>query len=446
MIRSPAARYGALLVVLVVASELQFRHRDPSLALEGDADAQILAQLAVWGAAGLWVAWRGLRDARPFIRSLPHGLGPAMKAMAVIALMNLAWGAYAGSPLSIARAVQFAIMVAVVAMIHGDVVAGRLSTEDLWRMFRRGIWLLVLAAVLLTLAFPELSPRARAYPGIERYRWFATHPIPTGSLLGLALFFLVSSLAGLRDHWLERRTWWLLGRWTLLPVFGWFLLDTKARGPLFAFTLAVVLMIVLSPDARARGGGVLLGLLTLVVLVGTVLGDELLELVLRGQTEAQFLSLTGRDSLFSYGWQLFMDSPMVGYGYLAARSVFLERFPWAGASHNAYLELALSSGLIGVVAYLYAVLRTVQGFGAALARRAEQLAYAREGMAVLAALLLLGFVREGFAGPVGTEPMLFLLLALLSDHARSQGLGTAEGARSGGARISGGAGDSRSGP
>lgn len=416
-VRSAPWLYAVFLVILVVGSDLQFRSRDAFAALAGQADWQVLLELALWGLVGAWVLWRLLSDASGFLRGFPAGVGPALRCYSLVVGLTVVSALRTGQALSIVRTAQLVILLGLVLLMHLDVQRGWFGLDELWSALRRGIWALVVVAATITLLFPQLSPQAWVWPGILRYRWFATHPITTGMIIAVALLFLGGSILASRDRFLGSGGWFQMARWGMVPAFGVLLLITKTRGPLFAAALAALVLVVLSSSRAGRGAAILIGVVGIALVVGGAADTLIAESVVRGQTEDELLSLTGRDVLFAHGFELFQQRPLFGYGYLAARGVFLELFPWAGASHNAVLEVALGMGVIGLMAYLALFVFIVRGLWAKVLAGIRPLRdLAAEGLTAVVFLLVLGVVRESFGGPVGLEPALLMLAALIADQ------------------------------
>jgi O-antigen ligase len=157
-----------------------------------------------------------------------------------------------------------------------------------------------------------------------------------------------------------------------------------------------------------------------ILLIASGIGfAQVTETVTRGQSAEQLTSLTGRDDIYRAAWQLFAEQPLIGYGYQSGRSIFLQRIPWApGASHSALVDIAMSMGAVGLLAYLLLFVRLGKSFRTLLRRRtmtAENL-WARELAPVVAMLLLMGVTVDGFSGPVGAQPI-FLAFAVLAADA-----------------------------
>ena len=58
-------------------------------------------------------------------------------------------------------------------------------------------------------------------------------------------------------------------------------------------------------------------------------------------------TLNGRMGLWSEVLPLILAKPLLGYGYFASRYLTLDIFDWAGQTHNSFLEILLTTGLVG---------------------------------------------------------------------------------------------------
>jgi O-antigen ligase len=97
----------------------------------------------------------------------------------------------------------------------------------------------------------------------------------------------------------------------------------------------------------------------------TLFGDTLLRLFVRGEDKEMLLSLSGRTTLWEFGWHSFLDRPWLGFGWGAgSRAVLLkllDELPGEGfggniaSLHNGLLEVLLGVGLVGFVVWAWAV-------------------------------------------------------------------------------------------
>jgi O-antigen ligase len=76
-----------------------------------------------------------------------------------------------------------------------------------------------------------------------------------------------------------------------------------------------------------------------------VLSERVSEYLRRGQSEEQFLSMTGRTRAYEHGLAAFWDAPLLGRGQWADRIIIGEHI------HNSYLQALLNGGLAGGIPY-----------------------------------------------------------------------------------------------
>jgi O-antigen ligase len=77
-----------------------------------------------------------------------------------------------------------------------------------------------------------------------------------------------------------------------------------------------------------------------------VLSSRFTDYLMRGQTDEQFRSMTGRTGLYAEGLAAFEDAPIMGRGQWADRLVGI------GHVHNSYLEALLDAGILGAIPYV----------------------------------------------------------------------------------------------
>lgn len=136
------------------------------------------------------------------------------------------------------------------------------------------------------------------------------------------------------------------------------LLSAHSRTSLVSLVLGVMVVFYV----LRRGG-----LIPLYVLASGLIGlfayESIMEFVLRGQTAAQFSSLTGRTHIWEIAWERFLESPVWGWGYYAGhKDLDLANIFAGGFStiDNTFLEILVDLGLVGLgfaVWYILAIVR-----------------------------------------------------------------------------------------
>jgi O-antigen ligase len=191
-------------------------------------------------------------------------------------------------------------------------------------------------------------------------------------------------------------------------------LATKTRGAIAATLLGGLALVWMHPNKRIRRLTIMAALLALVALLLGLFDSAVRAFLLRDQSSDQLLTLTGRTGLAEGAWPTIADHWLFGSGYLAARSLFLDIAFGAGESHNLWLEVVVSTGIIGLVVVLALLARLLRAQRHALRRLPERLrGFARESVALLVFLLVSGIVTDGFAGATGTDTVALMWSALL---------------------------------
>jgi hypothetical protein len=427
--------FALALVALFTASEMKFRLRDAAAALQGTIDSQVAFELGVWLLIALWGLSITTSGGRRIANADVHAdIGPALRIFGMIAIVSIISCVYAPSPqLAAVRGGQFAIVASLLLWAYRQL---RVSGERLrifWLTTRRAVWAIAILASALNLLLPLQEPTlSRTSPDEPaRFHWFAVHPISTAGMLGLAVVLLAGTLFALDDRLFARPTAKAV-RILLLFGLSFILLATRSRGSIFATLGAIGVLIALAPSKRRRGVAVLVMVTIIaVLLLATTVAQSATEstttFILRGQSDTEFRSLSGREELFDLAWQLFLERPILGYGYDAGRSIFLERIPWAGESHNVVVEIGISLGLVGLTLYVLLFARIIRqlAFLIRRGRSSVEALCAREAAALCAFLLITGTVEEGFVS-VGSHQCIALgwtvLLADLAwrSHARER--------------------------
>ncbi|MBA3890761.1 MAG: O-antigen ligase family protein [Gemmatimonadaceae bacterium] len=109
-------------------------------------------------------------------------------------------------------------------------------------------------------------------------------------------------------------------------------------------------------------------------------------------------TFTGRTTIWAAGMDAFWSSPLVGVGAGSFRYAVEERLGLRRAAHNAYLSVAVASGLIGLLLFLSLIATATLGVLMTRARRLELL--------VLIATLFVGMIPANLEG---TKSVWFLL-------------------------------------
>lgn len=323
-----------MVCALVAAGDLEYRSRSVNAAIEGNIDAVILLEVGIYLAVGFVLL---LGAQLPRGRALPAPLGAMWSLIAVLSVSAL----WAPSPvLGSVRALQLVIVAALVTTL-----ARRADAKDFAAIAH--------AYVLLITAFVGIGLVWRVAPNEQvagRFNWAATHPVTASSLLLVSVLILLS--------WTRRDAGprFLSPRWVkaLFVVHLTALLATQTRGAIFGAVAGASVWAILA--VRRRRDLAILAALGVPALV--VLGRGSFEsFLLRGESTEQLRSLNSRTDLWSEAVDLVSDAPLHGRGYFSARELFLESIGLGGA-HNAYIEVLVSAGLVGIAVLGFVLIRT----------------------------------------------------------------------------------------
>lgn len=258
-------------------------------------------------------------------------------------------------------------------------------------------WFTFAVVGLTFLGFTVGPLYARLPPFESRYTWPAAHPGVAGAFLTPALVIMLFA---------PRRVipFHPLLRAGALALMGLALVQNHSRTAVAAFLLVALVGVWLvgrtRPALRIFVPPYLFG----AALVGLLLTfSSVVDYVLRGGSTGQLLTLNSRtkvwaelpDKLTWFGrW-------LIGLGYGASRTAFIEDFAFAGNSHNTVVALIVGTGLVGlVIAVVYLGIATA-GAVLTITRR-------NSVIGSLTLLILLSFIIQGSTADAFSDPNLGL--------------------------------------
>lgn len=407
---------------VVMLAETKFRMRDPGALLAGDVDSQILFELCLYGIILLVVVMNFLSSAcQPLKPTLVEGV---LFGYVLLALLSSFWAA--DWRITAVRSMQLFILYALCFV--GLRVWG---AQHMLRLLTASTVCYVLLFSLLAVVFPWANgTRFTQMTRIPRFTWFALHPISAAAYAGMAALLLAAEGLYAPGAWRRR----LVGLPLWLPIIPLVLvlLATRSRGAIFACMVTFVALCCrryVNPwIAGCIGYGILalsavsLGLgFSLPAAMQKVLGDDtpLMTFLLRGQATDEFLSLSGRTELWQNVHALCLARPLLGYGYIASRSLLLKVLPWAGEAHNALAESLLDVGLVGTLLVWCAFISTLIGSFLHTPRTPGSSGWQHASIfGALLFLLVHSLVDATFAGAPGYQGL--LLFATVLTHNRLQ--------------------------
>jgi hypothetical protein len=249
-------------------------------------------------------------------------------------------------PLSFAKGVLFLIVLATCYLANQCELGPDLMRSIYWCY----IALLVIGFVT-GLLLPDKYPLITMdeYSGRTRVSVFDTFPGTLGEDSGLLL--LVAPLIRGRVGWTSQ--------------LFLFLVNLSAGGKTSTALLCILLAIRFlghSRPWRSRWAAIGLFAVTVMILaaallqvpfgpVGRVLGQSA-GTIYGTRVADDAVSFDGRINLWTASLGLLGEAQILGYGFDGAREVMLRVVEWSGSSHNGFLELGLSSGILGFIAFL----------------------------------------------------------------------------------------------
>jgi O-antigen ligase len=122
----------------------------------------------------------------------------------------------------------------------------------------------------------------------------------------------------------------------------------QSRGAIFGSAAALLFALFTSSRLRryALPYTVFAVLLLIILETPNVLSNRVTEYLERGQTEAEFINMSGRTSTYNKGIAAFRDAPVLGRGQWADRLIGI------GHAHNSYLQALMNAGILGGIPYV----------------------------------------------------------------------------------------------
>lgn len=371
-------------IALITAGDLEIRRRDVTAALDSSIDFIVLAELAAFGAVGLYLFLTVALPPRR--RRLPRIMVATWTLVSLLAASAL----WAPSPaLALVRSIQLLITMALVTAL-----ARRAGERDL-ALVAHG-YVLVVTSWIGVGIFMRSPPDNAA----GRFAWLYTHPVVAGSLLVISIVILAS--------WSTRsggpRFLSLMTSRVLLIVHGAALMATQTRGAAIAVGAGLAALVWLRMSGRRRVDAMIL------VGVGSPLifafaTPVVTRFLLRGGSFEQLRTLNSRTELWSDAAAEIAESPLFGRGYFAARELFLDSIGLGGA-HNAYVEIAVSAGLFGMAAFLWVVGSTTLELWRLRDHRQQPL------LAALFVAALVNAISAGYLAQAGTGANVMFLVTI----------------------------------
>ena len=161
------------------------------------------------------------------------------------------------------------------------------------------------------------------------------HPLLTGDLLALGVISLFAS--NLKAFW----------KALLIPALFALLWLADARGPTGGLIVAVIGMSILKVRRNDVRAIVMLLAISSALAIGLLFQDRLPSAVSALITD-DVPTLNTRTELWKKVITHIGDQPLLGTGFHASRYLLVKDFKWGGHAHNSFLEVTLTTGVIGL--------------------------------------------------------------------------------------------------
>jgi O-antigen ligase len=336
-------RWWHWLWLLVYLSGLVFRVRDLDTARGSPLDVWAGWRIGLMGLVAVSLMARLPGGRTEWFAALRRGLPAGLAMYGLISLVSTLWSVY---PLwTLYKSVEYMIDLALLAAI---LTAVR-EPDDLKALFDL-TWLLfglfIIAVWLGVIIRPDLAlVRGIGLIGVQVQGVFpAASANGVGDLSGVLLVIACTRLL-VREH--QRAFYWLVLA-TALPT----VILAQSRSPATGALLGLLAVFLLN---RRFGLLTILGAVSIVLFAMTGAGAVVYEAFLRGQNPALFASLSGRVGWWQAAWEVFRHHPLLGLGgHAGARFAVLAALGVSDSSsiHNAWLEILLGVGVIGLLPFL----------------------------------------------------------------------------------------------
>lgn len=395
--------HGLWLALLL--SALVFRIRDVQAIRESPLDAWAIYRVTlVAGVAlvlGLRLALRMTDCARPLVRGLVGGLA----IHTLIALASTLWSVYPAWTLY--KSCEFLVDLALL----GAVLASVPSTGAFKSLFD-WTWLLFGGLLVTVWAGAILAPDRAFIPGSEVLPWRILGVLPAldqNSVGDLAAILAIVGLTRLLAPNRDRRARSFHAALFVASLATLVLSQTRAA--IVGFLVAAFLVLLFS---RRLGTIVVLALVVVLLLSLSSASNLLTVSWQRGDRPEELENFSGRYPLWEALWRKFQQSPWIGFGAYAgtrfASPTVLEDTSLSSAL-NSYLEVALGTGLLGLVPLLLVLAGTWWTLVRAVAKFPQWLLERRLAVEALGALAVV-MVRSFFTVQFVWHPALEFLLVL----------------------------------
>lgn len=191
-------------------------------------------------------------------------------------------------------------------------------------------------------------------PGyLPPYRMQGVLPVMNGN--SLAYVAATLAFAGICAWFRTRRA---VKKAFLIGFIGFALLTlilAQSRTSVIGFAAALAVYLFFD---RRWGWLALLGLTVILVLGFTQFANVAETYLIRGQNVELLENMSGRTVGWAAAWKLFLESPVIGYGFAAAARVRILGITGASSLHGSVFDVLVGVGLLGLIPWALAILWT----------------------------------------------------------------------------------------
>lgn len=330
---SPYRPQAFVAIAMIVVADYRLRIRPVTETIGGRADASVWVEILAFATVGLWLLSRQIR---PPIPLRPTAIRLSGAAWVGLSAVSVAW-----APVPSVAAVRASELVVVAAL---SFVWMRTADRDL--MHQVAHLFLALITVSVIAGFWWRTPVSKRQ--IDRFSWFAVHPVTAGALLAIACvigaFYLLQRERSNVIRWPPGA----YGVATFICMLG--LVLSKTRGSIGAAIIGVAVVWTWSVSRRNRlAAAAMGGAVTAVFAMYWV--QPLTTYLLRGESTLTLASFNNRMPLWELAGRRLIERPALGWGLGSTRVLFLEAWGGGGA-HNAFINVAVETGLVGLALWL----------------------------------------------------------------------------------------------
>ncbi|QDV44024.1 O-Antigen ligase [Stieleria neptunia] len=285
--------------------------------------------------------------------------------------------------------------------------------ESLLRMLGQMLLAFSIFVIAVQLFVPELS-------GLDRRMMIGgnsgiVHPTAAGANASIGLLICMLCLFVGKYRWALRAA--LIGG----VVHGTVLFYASSRMALLmaALTVGMVLFLYAGNLVRAATISLFAVLLLVIVLVDPSFGSVLdsksptVQYITRGQSARQLTKVSGREEMWTKVWREYTKSKWIGHGYFItseAGEIEVWSMKANHTAHNIYLQILVSTGVIGLLFFLAAISNLVLKFSRLV--RGDRSMQNLVTLLVVVGIWYLGWslLCVSFMGPVRSESVAFFAL------------------------------------